>query len=268
MSIKFSVLMSVYEKERPEYLARCLDSLLGQTCLASEVVLVEDGVVGSALKDVIEQYREGLNIVSVLLDKNIGLAAALNYGLAHCQYDLVARMDTDDIARRDRFKIQIGVMLGRPEIGVCGGRIMSFGNGASSPVIQKFLPIENSEIFKVAKTRNPINHPTVFFRKKLVEQFGGYPIVRNSQDYALWALMLKNGVQFCNLDDVLVEMRMNVAIIERRGFRYFCGEFEVLKFQKEIGFLNFIEFLRNSVFRFVLRSIPSPVKRLIYRRFK
>jgi glycosyltransferase involved in cell wall biosynthesis len=102
--------MSIYFKEKPEYLEACLRSLDEQELKANEVVLVEDGPISFDLKVVIDRFRKSLNIVSVPLRENVGLASALNEGLKHCSYELVARMDTDDVSLPNRFRLQVNFM--------------------------------------------------------------------------------------------------------------------------------------------------------------
>ena len=118
----FSVLLSLYHKESPLFLRQSLTSIFTQTLLPIEVVLVEDGPLTDELYVIIEEStirHPELKVVS--LPSNQGLGKALNEGLKHCSYDLVARMDTDDIAKPDRFEKQMAVFLEHPEIDVVGG---------------------------------------------------------------------------------------------------------------------------------------------------
>ena len=102
--MKFSVLMSVYQRESPEFLRQSLDSLAAQTIQADEVVIVKDGPVGAEIAAVIDSHSRKLPIVTLQLEKNAGLGPALNAGLSRCAGDLVARMDSDDICLPDRFE--------------------------------------------------------------------------------------------------------------------------------------------------------------------
>ena len=98
--MKFSVLLSVYRKEQPAYLRQSLDSIFTQTLLPDEVVLVKDGPLTDALDEVAEDYCRKYPVIRVVpLSENQGLGRALNEGLKHCSYDLVTRMDTDDVAK-------------------------------------------------------------------------------------------------------------------------------------------------------------------------
>lgn len=262
--MKFSVLMSVYDKEVPCWLSACLSSLAEQSKQPDEIILVEDGRLPDTLLEVIDNFRSRLNIISVRLPTNGGLAAALNEGLKHCNFDLVARMDSDDIAVPDRFERQIEFMQRFPEISILGGRISEFSGDDAGLGKVILCPTDHEEIFEAARFRNPVFHPTVIFRKADVSEVGGYPLTKNSQDYALWSLLLRKGVRFSNLSEVLVYMRGGVGLAKRRGFKYFTGEVSVLLFQYRIGFIGFGRFLVNFIFRFCLRAVPLQVRSVLY----
>ena len=128
--MNFSVLMSVYEKETPEYLQAALDSILvNQTIMPTEVVVVEDGPLNDGLYDILEEFRKKFPCLkTVPLRKNVGLGDALNEGLKHCSYEWVARMDSDDIAVDTRFESQLTFIKHNPDIDLLGGNITEFLN--------------------------------------------------------------------------------------------------------------------------------------------
>lgn len=262
--LNLSVLMSVYFKEKPEYLEACLQSLADQTHKADEVILVEDGPISSDLKAIIDSYREVLNIFSVPLAKNVGLACALNEGLKQCSFDLVARMDTDDFAVSDRFEKQVAFMQATPDVAASSGLIEEF-NDSGDVLSLRALPLEHDAIVKFAKSRSPLSHPAVIFRKCVVLSVGGYPRFRNSQDYALWSLLIINDYRLANLQVVLVRMRTNHEFMGRRGFEYLKLEIELLKFQYSIGFLTLHEFVFNLLWRSVVRLSPLFIKFWLYK---
>ena len=112
----FSVLLSVYKKEHPTYLKQSLDSLFAQTLPPDEIVLVKDGPLTPELEAVVTEYQSRYPMLKVVpLPQNQGLGKALNEGLKHCSYELVARMDTDDIAKPERFERQMQVFREHPE---------------------------------------------------------------------------------------------------------------------------------------------------------
>ncbi|HIF9214294.1 TPA: glycosyltransferase [Photobacterium damselae] len=264
----FSVLMSVYSKEKPEYLIQCLNSLCKQDLMASEVILVEDGPLGAELLSIIESYRQRLNIISPKLIENLGLANALNYGLRYCNNDLVARMDTDDICVSSRFRLQYEFMLENDSIAVCSGIVDEYNESMTKHLSTRFLPEKHDEIIKFARSRSPISHPATMFRKEIIEKVGGYPNLARAQDYGLWSNLIVNGYKFYNIQHVLVKMRCGSGLLERRGIYYFLNEMNLLAYQYKIGFLPLNIFLVNSMQRFILRLSPNKVKKFLYEKYR
>jgi glycosyltransferase involved in cell wall biosynthesis len=262
--MNFSVLMSVYINESASYLDECLNSLLNQTLQATEIVLVEDGAITDSLAKVIETYSKILPIKTVRLEKNKGLATALNAGLKNCSHELVLRMDADDISLPNRFESQVKFMLAHPEISVSSAWIEERDQLMGGAIVLKRLPEFHDEIVKFAKVRNPINHPVASFRKSAVLSVGGYPIMY-PEDYALWSLMLVRGFCFANIQEALLSMRTGEDFIARRGLNFLKKEISLLKYFRSIGFFGFWESVYYLSTRILLRISPSKIRALIYR---
>ena len=199
----FSVLLSLYHKESPLFLRQSLTSIFTQTLLPIEVVLVEDGPLTDELYAVIKEFTSQhpeLKVIS--LPTNRGLGKALNEGLKHCSYDLVARMDTDDIAKPDRFEKQLAIFLEHPEIDVVGAWIDEFEGEVSNVLSMRKVPEQHENILRFAKGRCPVNHPVVMFRKSAVLKAGGYKHFPLFEDYYLWVRMLMNGARFYNIPKI------------------------------------------------------------------
>lgn len=261
----FSVLMSIHASEQSNYLEACLESLLSQSLQASEIVLVEDGPLPKNLSESIEKFRNILPLISVKLEKNIGLACALNEGLRYCSHEIVARMDTDDVCVSERFEKQVAFMLSHPEIDVLGAMVEEFDSSMLHSLGIRRLPLVHTELSRFARMRSPISHPTVMFKKRAVLDVGGYPPFRKAQDYALWSLMLTKNYRMQNMDEVLLKMRAGNSMMARRGREYLKHELAILKFQRSIGFIRWWEYLFNYVVRSVVRSSPMSIKRIFYR---
>ncbi len=227
--------------------------------------MVEDGPIGEALAAVIESYRDRLPIVSVRLPENVGLARALNAGLAQCSYELIARMDTDDVCLPARFERQIDFLERNLDVDVLGAMVEEFDSEMSESLGIRRLPQDHASLHQFAKRRSPLSHPTVVFRKQSVLAVGGYPEFRKAQDYALWSLMLTRGYRMRNLNEVLLKMRAGSGMMERRGSAYLKHELSILKFQRRIGFIGLHEYLINYLLRSVVRRSPASIKRLLYK---
>lgn len=265
-----SVLLSVYYKENPKYLDESLRSiLLDQTYNVEQVVLVRDGPLTNELDFVIDYWAskfDGL-LTIVSLNENHGLARALNEGLKYCKYDLVARMDTDDIALPERFEKQVYFMISNPDISVSSGCIEEWSQDFSLKISERRLPLDHNSILIFAKKRSPISHPAVIFRKSAVLAVGGYPTIY-PEDYPLWGTMLAQGYKFANLPDVLLKMRVGNALVERRGKEFLKGEIKVFKHLYSVGLINRYEFFRNVLVRSFVRLSPVLVKKILYKYFR
>ena len=266
--MRFSVLLSIYHKEQPSYLQAALTSIWDeQTLKPTQIVLVQDGPLTEELNTVISewQHKLGAALITVPLEHNVGLGAALNIGLQHCEHELVARMDTDDISMPTRFEKQIAFMQKNPDITASSAQIEEWNTELTQKLDQRNLPLEPSEVRRFAKRRSPLSHPVSIFRKSIVLEVGGYPPLRKAQDSALWALLLAKDYKLANLPDMLLKMRTGDELLTRRGWFYFKQELQLLKFQKDIGFLSSSDFLINAMLRAILRLSPNFVKNLIYR---
>lgn len=261
----FSVLLSVYYRESPLYLSKCLNSLLSQNLPPTEIILVLDGKLTPELNAVISKYIpcDFLKIVS--LPTNQGLGKALNEGLRHCTYEIVARMDTDDIAKPNRFEKQWAILEENPDIDIVSAWIEEFEDEVCNIKSMRKLPQYHDKIYHFAKSRNPINHPVVMFRKQAVLNAGGYQHFPLFEDYYLWVRMLMNGAKFYNIQESLLFFRFSPEMFKRRGgWKYAMIE---LKFQsriRKIGFISYPEFFKNVLIRFVARIIPNSFRSWIY----
>lgn len=262
--MSLTVLMSVYVKERPNYLVECLESLRIQSVPPSEIIIIQDGHITNDLENVICEYECILPIKTVKLENNRGLAAALNEGLKYCSNELVARMDTDDVALPHRFERQLEFMLANPQVDVSSAWVEERDEYMSKVLFLKKLPLSHDDIFKFSKKRNPISHPVSIFRKSAVVSVGGYPSIF-PEDYALWSLMLVNKFQFANIPETLLLMRTGRDFMGRRGFDFFKGELGLLKYQKSIGFLDAYEYCLSFVIKVFLRLSPLKVRELFYK---
>lgn len=270
--MKFSVLMSVYKNERPEYFSHAMDSVLGQTLLPDEIVLMRDGPVPDGLQRQIDRYLNGKykNIISYYpLECNEGLGNALRFGVQKAKNDYVARMDTDDIAAPDRFEKQVGFLDLHPQISVCGGQIIEFADKTERIVGKREVPLNHEEIVTFMAKRNAFNHMTVMFKKQDVIDSGNYKELRFVEDYYLWCRMLTRGYRFANLPDVLVYARTDEKMYRRRGgYRYFQQWKRIEKFKLDHQISNRRNYCETLVMRFVVQVLmPNRARGWILKTF-
>lgn len=265
----FSVLISVYFEDSPVFLQKALDSIWGdQDLKPSQIVLVKDGRLTADLDLLIGEWEVDLGgdvITVVVLEENVGLGAALNEGLKYCRHELVARMDSDDISLPNRFAKQVSFMKENPKITASSSQVEEWDEGLRRKKGIRRLPCNYSKLLRFANARSPLSHPVTIFRKQVVMGYGGYPPLRKSQDYALWSLLIVNGKVIGNIPDVLLKMRTGEGLFRRRGWEYFKYEKELLRYQREIGFLSLFAYYRNLTMKFFLRVSPLFFKRICYK---
>lgn len=268
--IRFSVLLSVYKGEKGIFLDEALQSLLDQTCLPAEIVVVKDGPLTEELDRVIDRYTyaypELFRVVP--LARNVGLGKALNEGLKRCTYDLVARMDSDDICVPDRFEKQVALFRRYPDADAVGGWIREFSVAPSEPGKVRRVEETPARIRRISKWKSPMNHVTVMFRKQRVQEAGGYLHFYLLEDYYLWARMLRNGCVFYNCPECLVRVRGGDAMSARRGgWKYAVSEVKFQRTLLRMHFVNGWEFLRNVAVRFPVRLVSPRFRLFLYNTF-
>ena len=265
--MKFSVLMSVYYKEQPEYLNLSLESVFNQTIIPNEVVLVEDGTLTKELDKVITKYQNKYpEILKVVKFKdNRGLGVALHDGVLECSNDIIFRMDTDDICISDRFEKQLNIFATK-DIDVVGSNIDEYDDDMKEQTGKRIVAETNEEIIKMAKKRNPINHMTVAFKKEKMLEAGNYQDMPYFEDYYLWARMIKNNCKFYNIQESLVNVRGGKEMIKRRGGKKYVKP--IINFEKSLltlKLINPLEYMFNTSSRVIISLIPNSLRSLTYK---
>lgn len=249
----FSVLISLYIKEKPEYLDRCFLSIYEQTLPANEIILILDGAITVEQNLIIQKWSKMLPIKILPLSKNVGLGKALNIGLKKCQHDIVLRMDTDDICINTRFEVQYKYLAANPDIAILGSHINEFIDNEHCSSGRRLVPCINSEIKEYSLKRNPFNHMTVAFRKSVIEKVGGYKHHHFMEDYNLWLRVIAVGYQVENIDQCLVNVRVGKEMLARRsGIEYIKSEYKLAKLKYKLG----MQKISGALIIFLMRSIP------------
>lgn len=265
----YSVLMSVYYKEKPEYFRASIQSMIDQTLQADEFVIVSDGPLTDELGNVLSwaesKLKEKLKIVRI--PQNVGLGKALNTGLKVCKNELVARMDTDDISLSERCEKQMKALLDHPKVSVISGIAEEFMENVNEVTARRVLPSDHDAIFEFAKSRNPFNHPCVMFKKSAVEKAGGYQEMYLLEDYFLWIRMLLNGEKGMNLNEPLLRMRTGAGMYKRRGgIKYVYSQIRLFSFMKEREMITKKQFLKNVILRSLSGILPGNIRHVLYQK--
>jgi glycosyltransferase involved in cell wall biosynthesis len=262
----FSLLVPVYDGDRPDYLRRALRSAVDdQTVRPDQVVIVRDGPVRDELADCLDEFRRGspVPVTYVPLPRNRGLGPALDEGLAASWFDVIARMDADDVAMPHRFEVELPLIA---EADIVGAGLLEFVADTDDIVGQRVPPTDPGRIQRYARMHDPFNHPTVIYRRHAVLAAGGYGQLRLMEDYALFARMLAGGARTVNVAEPLVFYRVGPEAFKRRGGTGLLRS--ELRLQREFrreGFTSPVEYLRNVMVRGGYRLIPWWCRRALYR---
>lgn len=265
---KYTVLMSVYHKENVGYFREAVESMIKQTYPPNEMVVVCDGPLTEELDLQIDRFdKKYPNLFKIVrLEQNQGLGKALAAGLLECTNDLVARMDTDDIAIPERMEWQISFMAEHEDISIVGGQIQEFNEIIENKLGCRYVAVQPDMVRKLAANKNPMNHMTVTFRKQHVLAAGNYQEYDRFEDYYLWARMLAKGYKLANLDRICVYARVNGAMYKRRaGWDYYRQTVKMQKYLLEAGISNKKQYVRNLVVRFLgVVVVPNWLREKLY----
>lgn len=262
---KYSVLMSLYKKENPEYLRIAIDSMLNQTVAPDEIVLVEDGTLTDELYAVLDDYPM---LHRVKNEINLGLGLALNVGLKECRNELVARMDTDDCSKPERCEKQLQRFLEKPYLAIVGSHIDEFIGDTSNVVSQRIVPTTSEEIYKFAKKRSAFNHPAVMYSKTAVLENNGYADLKRNQDVDLFGRMQFKGYKAENIDEALLWFRSSDELAKRRKSWQNTWSYiaTIRKFWK-MGYSSFADYAIVGIAQTGMYLMPIKLQNYIYKNF-
>lgn len=267
----FSVAMSVYRSDNPDFFDRALSSIIDdQTIKPNEIVLVVDGPVSNEINNVINKYEKKHEIFNVIrLEQNGGLGNALKIAVENATHELIARMDSDDVSVPTRFEEQLKYFETNPEIDIVGGDITEFIGEENNIVGKRSVPLSNESIREYMKTRCAMNHVSVMYKKKAVESAGGYQDWFWNEDYYLWIRMWLNGTVFANTGSVLVNVRVGEEMYQRRGgSKYFESEKGLQDYMLKNKMINHSTYIKNVAKRLIIQKLmPNKLRGWVFRTF-
>lgn len=267
----FSVAMSVYKNDNPIFFDRALQSITeNQKVMPTEIVIIVDGPVDEKINAAIEKYSEKYGNLNVIrLDKNAGLGNALKLAIENAKYELIARMDSDDVSAPNRFEQQLEIMTKNSAVDIVGGDISEFIGDENNIVAKRKVPILDKEIKEYLKTRCPFNHMTVMYKRSAVLKSGNYIDLFYNEDYWLWIRMVENNCIMANTGTILVNARVGEDMYKRRGGKqYFNSEMFLQKYMLKNGIINLPTFVLNSSKRFVVQMLlPNAIREWVFKTF-
>lgn len=269
IELKLSVLMSIYSGDNSEYLDAAIESIISQTRAPDEIVVVKDGHLTNELSRIIKQWqqkRPGLFKV-VSLPENRGLGVALQQGLKACSYDIVARMDADDISCPDRFKKQLQFLQDNPNVAVVSSWMACFEDNPDHVIFIRRMPQKHGDISRIARFRNPVCHAPAMFRRSEIEAVGGYAHRRRNQDYHLFARMLLNGSKITCIPEPLYKCRCNSNFLRRRAsFQHMLSMIQLQNEFLKMGFISCPQYFFNVCVRITACILPIAMIRFVRTR--
>lgn len=267
---KYSVLMSLYVKEKPEYLVQAIDSMLNQTIQPDEIIVVEDGPLNDELYSIVNGYKEKYpSIISIVTnERNLGLGLALNIGLEKSRNELVARMDTDDISKPYRCERQLEIFSSNPNLSIVGAWIDEFSYSIDNVISTRKVPESNKEIYDYAKRRSAFNHPVVMYRKSKVLENGGYSNLRRNQDIDLFGRMVFAGCETYNIQESLLWFRTNMDLSKRRkSWENTKSYIKTIKRFWKMGFSSYWDYISVTIAQVGMFLMPLKIQNWIYKKF-
>ena len=267
--INYSVLIPVYCKEKAKNFDLALKSVFDQTYKSNDVVIVCDGPLTPDLDLVIEKYSRHDALSVIRLDSNRGLGVALNIGLEQCKNEIVMRADSDDYSLPKRAEIEMSYLINY-NLDLVGSNIYEFVDSFEELKSSREVPYSRKDIKKFCKTRNPFNHPSVMFKKSVIQSVGGYVEFPYFEDYYLWARIIsKQEYTYGNMNNVLVYMRIGDAddqLKRRFSKQAIKSSYDMIKKLKELKIVNCFEFNFIIILRKIFNSMPFALKKCIYKK--
>lgn len=269
MTEPFSVCMSVYKNDNAADLVTAIRSVVAQSAPPSEIVLVQDGPVSSALTDAVAMLQTEIPMLrTVPLPHNVGHAGARQAAMDAAANNLVAVMDADDISLPGRFATQLAAFALHPEAAVAGGMISEFVGSPDNIVGQRIVPLTDGEIKQYLKSRCPMNLVTVMYRRDAVRAVGGFIDWYCEEDYYLWIRLAQAGYKFCNVPDTLVNVRVGKEMYRRRGgWPYFRSEARLQGYMLRHGIISLPRYACNVLGRFAVQvAMPNSLRGFLFQK--
>tara|TARA_B100000029_G_C17567426_1_gene955519 strand:- start:745 stop:1581 length:837 start_codon:yes stop_codon:yes gene_type:complete len=264
---KFSAILPIYKKVDFKIFKKSLESIVNQSLLPNELLIIFDGPIKASIKIFLKKKIKKYKFIKIInFPTNNGLGYILQRAVKLCKYEYIARCDSDDISKLNRFKIQMDFLVKNKKIDVLGSNIIELEKNKFFSL--KKVSKNDSQIKKIINFKNPINHSSVIFRKSTIMKCGNYENVNFFEDYYLWFKVYRSNGVFCNLENILVMMKVDDDFFRRRsGFKYYKMYFNFLKKLKINGYIGSSLFLINCILRFFIVLLPIKFMKKFYKTF-
>jgi glycosyltransferase involved in cell wall biosynthesis len=264
----YSILTTVYVKENPKFLKESIESMLSQTALTDDYVIVKDGPLTEELDAILDEYKSKYPFINlVALPNNVGLGCALNEGLKVCKNDLVARLDSDDISMPDRCELQLKAFEQHPEYAIVGSDMDEFDDDPNVITAHKVMPHTPDELYRYGKRRNAFNHSSVMYRKSVLEQYGFYSNRRRSQDVELFSKVLYGKHQCINIDKALIKFRCgSTRVTRKKSWSNVKSDIGIFRDIYKMGYSGFFDFMYVVTIQIGFYLLPHKAAAFLYKK--
>lgn len=267
---EYSVLMTIYKGDNPSFVSKSIDSMLCQTAPTNDFVLVCDGPLTQELNALVDSYKKKYErLFNVYhLPQNVGLGAALQYGVLKCKNNIIARMDDDDISSPLRCETQLLAFEKHRDLKLIGSYMYEFERDINDSLIIKKVPLQLPDIINYSRRRNPFNHSSVMFKKDAIIEVGNYSNLRTNQDIDLWMRILNRNYLCMNIPKPLVYFRYDYNTLKRRkkwkNIKILIKLWRQFRKQKYCSFFDYL----YVVFRQLLIFLTPLFVLKVYRKIK
>ena len=244
-----SIIMPVYKKSN--YLSKSIKSILNQSYKFFEFLILNDNPENLKIKNILKKYSNKDQRIRIVNNKkNIGLAASLNKGIKLSRFNLIFRMDSDDISHKKRIEKQVYFMNKNTNIDVLGTNAILIKKDGT-PLSKTSLPQNNEQIKKKIIFQNPLIHPSVCYKKKIFGKKNLYDEnFKKCQDIELWMRLRKRKITFSNLKECLISYRITKEIDMNTIFYDFKASLKNFLNTKNF-YVPFFRLLKNIISMFI-----------------
>ena len=179
MNTNITILISVRNEDA--YIGPTIQSILNQTYKNFEVWVIDDGSTDKTWK-VIKSFKDK-RIKSFHFEKNTGMTPRLNWAIPQIKTEFVARMDSHNLADKNRLKKQHDFMLKNPKIMAVGSNFIRIDESGKK-MMETNYPLDYKNIKKKLIEKNVFKHGSMFIRREVYDKVGLYdPYFKLTQDY-------------------------------------------------------------------------------------
>lgn len=176
------------------YLFHTLNSVYFSTVIPNEILLIDDGIYSDIINDVAVRFPS----VRILPNEGSGLVDALNTGIRNSRFDLVARIDADDLMEPERLEFQMRAFRDDPSLVLFGSQVTYIDELGVSSGFSNYL---TGDITDLTRTGDSclLAHPSVMYKVEAVNAVGGYRKIFRvnnvdlAEDFDLWVRLSRVG---------------------------------------------------------------------------